>query len=161
MPDFNGIFGNRSFDVTVAPTVTAGAYSAGDIMGGLLTFPVSKIAGSPVMITGILIACKAAVTPNLRLVLFNTGTLATANQDDNDAYSLAVADALNVISVIDLSTEPWVDHGTPNTIEKNDLGVVADIEANGPNIYGFLIDDTGATLTSTSDIQIRLRGIGS
>lgn len=161
MTNVIGEMGDRSFIATVAPTVTAGAYSAGDIMGGLLTFPVQRIPNNPVLITGVLVSCKAALTPNLRLVLFNTGTLTTTNQDDNDAYSLAVADVTSVITVIDLSTETWVDHGTPNTIQKDGLGIVADVASDEVNLYGFLIDDTGVTLTSTSDIQVRIRGLGA
>ncbi len=38
------------FDVTVTPTVTSGAYSAGDIMGGLLTFPTGMGNGAAVIV---------------------------------------------------------------------------------------------------------------
>lgn len=161
MTDFNGKIGDSAFDVVVAPAVTAGAYTAGDIMGGLLTFNVSKIAENPVLITGIQVACKAAVEPNLRLILFSANPSNTANLDDNDAYSLAAADAFKVITVIDLSGETWIDHGTPNTIEKTNLGIVADLVSDTGALYALLIDDTGVTLASTSDIQVRLRGLGS
>lgn len=161
MTNVIGKIGDRAFDVTVEPTVSDGAYASGDIVGGLLTFAVSKMPNNPVLITGVVVSCKAAVTPNLRLVLFNTGTLSTTNQDDNDAYSLAAADVTSVIGVVDFSTETWVDHGTPNTIQKDNLGIVADVETDGINLYGFLIDDTGVTLTSTSDIHVRLRGLGA
>lgn len=160
MTDFNGKIGDTAFDVVVAPTVTAGAYTGGDIMGGLLTFNVSKIAENPVLITGVQVACKAAVTPNLKLILFSADPSSTT-KTDNAAYSLAAADAFKVITVIDLSGETWVDHGTPNTIEKTNLGIVADLVSETGALYALLIDDTGVTLTSTSDIQVRLRGLGS
>ena len=160
MADYNGKIGDTAFDEVVAPTVTDGAYSAGDIMGGLLTFNVSKIAENPVLITGVQVVCKAALEPNLRLILFSADPDSTT-QTNNAAYSLNADDAFKVISVIDLSGETWSDHGTPNTIEKTNLGIVADLVSETGSIYALLIDDTGVTLTSTSDIQVRLRGLGS
>lgn len=160
MADFDGKIGDRAFDVVVAPTVTDGAYSAGDIMGALMQFRVARLAENPVLITGAQVVCKAAVTPNLRLILFSADPTNTT-KTDNSAYSLNAADAFKVVSVIDFTTESWVDHGTPNTIEKTGLALIADIVDETPDLYGLLIDDSGVTLTSTSDIQVRLRGLGS
>lgn len=160
MSPFNGKIGDRAFDVAVAPTVTNGAYSAGDIMGGLMTFNAGHIAETPVLITGVQVVCKAAVTPNLRLMLFNADPSATT-KTDNSAYSLVAADAFKLIAAIDLSGETWSDHGTPNSIEKRNLAIVADVAADTNDLYGLLIDDTGVTLTSTSDIQVRLSGLGA
>lgn len=160
MSGWIGTFGERAFDVAVTPTVTAGAYSGGDIVGDLLTFPVLQIPNNPILISGVLVTCKAAVTPDLRLVLFN-GNPTNTTTTDNAAYSLNTGDMDHVLGVVDLSTETWSDHGTPNTINKESIGLIADLAADSVNLYGLLIDDTGATLTSTSDITVRVRGISS
>ncbi len=146
------------FDVTVAPTVTAGAYSAGDIMGALLTFSnVARAADEEIVITGVQVACKAAVAPALTLVLFNADPSSTT-KTDNAAYSLNAADVFKVIAAIPLA--PYIyDHGTPNTWNVDGLGIVASPVSAGRDIYGLLIDATGVTLTSTSDIQVRVRGV--
>ena len=47
------------FEATVVPTVTAGAYSAGDIMGGLLTFPVASSVNRAVIISGVSVRMKS------------------------------------------------------------------------------------------------------
>lgn len=148
-------------DVAVTPTVTNGAYSAGDIMGALMTFPVSRVADEGILLQRVQVALKAAVTPSLLLVLFSadpTGTTKT----DNAAYSLAAADAFKVIATIPFATlgAYLVDHGTPNTYAVPNLGIPLKPESGGVNIYGLLVDLTGVTLTSTSDVQVRLQGMG-
>jgi len=153
-----GTGAGHGFDVAVAPAVTAGAYSAGDIMGGLMTFAVARAAGEKVTVTGVQVAIKAAVTPSLTLVLFNADPAATT-KTDNAAYSLNAADTFKVIKAIPVAT--LYDHGTPNIYSNDDLAIVASPAAGTVNIFGLLIDGTGVTLTSTSDIQVRVRGLGT
>lgn len=151
------------FDVAVTPTVTNGAYSAGDIMGALMTFAnVARAIDEPIVVTGVQISCKAAVVPSLTLVLLNADPTNTT-KTDNAAYSLNAADAFKVIKALPLVTlgAAWVDHGTPNTLSLDNLGIVCKPVSGGRDIYGLLVDGTGVTLTSTSDIQVRLRGIGA
>ena len=157
-----GVMAGHGFDYAVTPTVSAGAYSAGDIVGGLLTFYVGDGNSSVVAITGIDVAVKAAVTSSLKLVLFNADPTNTT-KTDNAAYSLAAADVFKVITCVDFTTSNALltDHGTPNTYSLNGQSIVAGTERGNNAIYGLLIDGTGWTLTSTSDLQIRLRGLGA
>lgn len=147
-----------AFDVAVVPVTAAGAYSAGDILGALLTFDaVARDRGEPVVISGVIVSSKVAVAPALTLILFNadpTGTTKT----DNAAYSLAAADAAKVVAVIPVTT--LYDHGTPNTWQANGLGIVVQ-PGDTRALYGLLIDGTGVTLSSASDLQVRLRGVGA
>lgn len=140
------------FDVAVAPTVTNGAYSGGDIIGGLLTFRTGW--SGTLIINEVQVAIKAAVTPALTLVLFNadpTGTTKT----DNAAYSLAAGDVFKVRAAVAVST--LYDHGTPNTYRSGAVNLV--MNPDGDIVYGLLIDATGVTLTSTSDVQVRISGV--
>jgi len=148
-----------AFDVVVTPTVTSGAYSANDIIGALLTFSnCARVADEKFLVTGVQIVSKAAVLPNLTLVLFSADPTATT-KTDNAAYSLAAADAFKVIKSIPLGSG-WFDHGTPNSISVDGINVLAAPVSGTRDIYGLLIDATGTTLTSTTDIQVRLRGVG-
>lgn len=156
--DFSSLV-DSGFDVVVGLTTTNGAYSAGDIVGGLLTFPVARFNDEHVLVAGVEIAIKTAVKPSLMLVLFNADPTSTT-KTDNAVYSLAVADVFKVVKVISFAALgiDWTDHGTPNTISVENLGLVAAPSSGGKNLYGLLIDNTGVTLTSTADIQVRLRG---
>ena len=160
MTQFHHAFRTSAFDVTVTPTVTNGIYAAGDIMGGLMTFPVSKWEGAPVFISGVQVVIKAAVAPNLRLILFNADPTATT-KTDNAAYSLNAADAFKLIRAIALPASGLTDHGTPNSYESDAVNCVVQLASTSINVYGLLIDDLGVTLTSTSDVQVRLRGEAS
>lgn len=154
--------GGFGFSVAVAPAVTAGAYSAGDIMGGLLEFDLVTAANDePFILQAVQIALKAAVTPSLLLVLFNadpTGTTKT----DNAAYSLAAADVFKVVASLPVNALGGylTDHGTPNTIRVGNLAIPMMPATGTRKIYGLLVDLTGVTLASTSDLQVRLSGTG-
>lgn len=142
------------FDVIQQPTVTAGAYTAGDIMGALLTFKVGV--RNTVIVNEATVMIKAAVTPTLNLVLLE-GNPSNTTTTDNAAYSLNAADAFKVRKTIPLAT--LYDHGTPNEYSSGQVNVVMNPTPDTDFIYGLLIDGSGVTLTSTSDVQVRLTGI--
>ena len=142
------------FDVTVTPTVTAGAYTAGEIMGGLLTFRTGT--ANTVLINEVSVMLKVAVTPALTLVLFTADPAATT-KTDNAAYSLNAADAFKVRKSIPLST--LYDHGTPNEYSSGPINVIATPAGGDDRLYGLLIDGTGVTLVGTSDVQVRIAGV--
>jgi hypothetical protein len=151
------------FQVSVAPLVTAGAYTAGDIVGTLMTFAnVAPAVNSPFVITGVDVAIKAAITSSLKLVLFKAFPAATT-LTDNSAWSLAAADVFKVVSVIDFDEAGAVlcDHGTPNTYSVNNINLVCNPAEGTRDIYGILIDGTGFTPTSIYDVQVTLRGFGT
>jgi hypothetical protein len=152
---------DRLFDVAAQPVVTAGAYSAGDIVGGLLTFRVASSPGELVIVDSVQVTLKAAVAPSLTLVLFNEDPSATT-KTDNSAYSLNAADAFKVRGALPLNSLGGfqVDHGTPNSFHLGNLELVIKPAGTNQNIYGLLIDNTGVTLTSTSDVQVVLQGRG-
>lgn len=144
------------FDYVVAPTVTSGAYSAGDIVGGLLTFD-TGILNTSVIVNEVSVMLKAAVTPSLNLVLL-TADPSSTTKTDNAAYSLNAADAFKVRKTIPVNT--LYDHGTPNEYSSGGINIVVN-PTSGGLLYGLLIDGTGVTLTSTSDVQVRLSGISA
>jgi predicted membrane-bound spermidine synthase len=66
------------------------------------------------------------------------------------------ADAFKLIGSYPV-TATVVDHGTPNTYVIEDINDVIP----GPTFYGLLVDGTGVTLTSTSDVQLRVAGVSA
>lgn len=157
-----GVVGN-GFDVAVTPTVTNGAYSAGDIMGALMTFSnVARLVDTTFMLQSAQIAVKTEqATTDFLLVLFNADPSSTT-KTDNAAYSLAAADTFKAVCVLSFNSLGSIntDHGTPHTLSVNNLSRVMKPVSGTRDIYGLLIDRTGLTLGSTSDIQVRLSGVG-
>lgn len=152
----NSKVGPSGIDYAQALTTTNGAYTANDIVGGLLTFPVGN--GSPciVMVTGVQVGIKAAVTSTLTLLLFDSVPTNGGSVADNAALALAAGDVIKLAKAIPVAT--LFDCGTPNAYSADALNVPIR-PADGVNLYGLLIDGTGFTLTSTSDVTVRLRGI--
>lgn len=153
---------NFGFDVVVAPTVTAGAYAANDIMGGLLTFEVPSVPpGGYLLLNELQFAFKPAVTPSLLAVLFNSDPTATT-QTDNAAYSLHANDVFKVRRAlpVDALGGYLTDHGTPNTISLPNINLIMKVEGATRKFYMLLVDLTGVTLTGTSDLQVRACGTG-
>ena len=108
----NAITTGWGFDVTQAPTVTNGAYSAGDIVGGLLTFgSVAQYDGQPLVVTG------AGSSARRRSTRADADPLQRGpGQHDEDGQRglfLAAADAFKLVAAIPLSS--FYDHGTPNS----------------------------------------------
>ncbi len=147
------------FETAVAPTVTAGAYSAGNIMGALMTFACASANDAPFKVDSVHVAFLADVAPSLRLILFKADPSATT-KTDKAAYSLNTADAFKVIAALSLSTMDAVsvDHGTPHTFDLGNLDLSCIPASGTQNIFALLVDDTGVTLASTSDVQVTLRG---
>lgn len=145
-----------AFDITVTPTVTSGAYSAGDIVGALMTFNTGIGFNRRLIINEISVMVKAAVTSSLNAVLLNADPTSTT-KTDNAAYSLNAADAFKVRKTVPVTA--LYDHGTPNEYSSGAVNIVMAPVADTGSFYLLLIDGTGWTLTSTSDIQVRVTGI--
>jgi hypothetical protein len=150
------------FDVVDGPTTTNGAYSAGDVIGGYRTVSLARANDEPVMITAVQVVFKAAVQPNIRVVLF--GATPGSTLADNAAYSLSAADSLTVrrsLSSLVLGAA-YTTHGTPKSISLvPPAPIVMSPISGGQTIGYYLIDDTGVTLTSTTDVQVRFAGLGA
>lgn len=151
---------SAAFDVTVTPTVTNGAYSAGDIVGGLMTFSnVAPAVDAGFVLARVQVAFKANITSSMRLILFSADPTSTT-KTDNAAYSLAAGDAFKVTATLPINSLGGYrsSHGTPATYSLFGLNIAIKPASGTRDIYALLVDDTGVTLTSTSDVQVRLAG---
>lgn len=141
----------RLFTITVSPTVTNGAYSAGDVVGGLLTFAnAARISGGAIVVESLVIMCKTpALANSLELWLWDR---TFTNVADNGAVSYSDADAANCIGVI--ACGAFVDNALNSISTRMGIGLAAVL--NGTDLFGQLVTRNGPTLTSTSDIQVKL-----
>ncbi|WP_340645329.1 hypothetical protein [Phenylobacterium sp.] len=149
------------FDIAASPATTNGAYAAGDVMGGFLEFTVANLNDAPVLITGIQVTFKAAVQPNLRAIFLSAAP--SALLADNDPYTLTATNALLVrksLSSVALGAS-YTSHGTPKSISLAPNPFVMKPYSGGKKIGVYIIDDSGVTLTSTSDMQVRVSGLGA
>lgn len=145
----------------VSPTVTAGAYSTFDVVGGLLTF--TGLRGGK--LRGITLVDKASQSAvEYLLVLFESAPTTIA---DNATYDIADADLPKIVFQRRLNiTDGWWD-GPPrfsgvqaftDNCYYYEYGMDYPIWSAGGTIYGFLIVMSGTvpTYAATTDVTISL-----
>ena len=155
--DDNGhlILTSKGTTIAQTPTITAGAYAAGDAIGGLLTFAnaAAVIAGGGV-IKSVLMVDDAGQDAELELWLFNQTFTAMS---DNAPWAPSETDLENCIAVISTqeSTQGWLAAGTPSTI---DIEVARRFDlTGGTSLFGQLVNPTDTpTYAATDDLTVKV-----
>lgn len=136
----------------VSPTVTAGAYTANDVVGGTLTFNgVSKG-----ILRAVTVVDQAKQAGALQLVLFDTVPTTIA---DNATYDIADADMLNIIGAIHLTDTAGADKfdfADNKIYMRQGLNIPIRSDEDAQAIYGFLIALGTPTFAATTDVQVQL-----
>ena len=136
------------------PTITAGAYTALDAVGGLLTFAnVARVSGGTVMIHSVAIADLAKQSAALTLVLFDRTFTATT---DNDPFDPADADLANCVGVIPITPGDYQVFNDNAAATLRGVALVATL--NGTSLFGQLMLPSGSapTYASTSDLTVKI-----
>ncbi len=139
------------------PTITAGAYSAGDAVGGLLTFAnMARASGGTIMVHTVIITDLADVKAALTLVLFDRTFTATS---DNAAFDPSDADLLNIVGIVPFTASDYGDFNDNAAAVRGSLGIVATL--NGTSLFGQLYLPAGSapTYASTSDLTVKVSAV--
>jgi len=141
----------------VTPTITAGAYSSLDAVGGLMEFEdVCTPYSNTGHVTRVTISDKGKQNAKLYLVLFDQTFTATA---DNAAFDPSDSDLGNIVDVVLVNS--WVSFndnsvGQP-AFDQLDVDVPFELVEGGTSLFGQLMVDTSTpTYTSTSDLIVTL-----
>lgn len=136
--------------VEATPIITAGAYSSGDALGGLLTFEnVVEADGDGFTIDGLVIVDKGKQDANIDLVLFDDTFTATA---DNAAFDPSDADLLKCLGY--LASGSYSDFADNSVMRRSGIGFNGILV--GTSLYGQMVVRGTPTYTSTGDITVRL-----
>lgn len=139
-----------------ALTVGTDAYTANDVVGGLITFDVSGSSGS-----GIVRWARVVDDDNekaeLTLYLFDASPTAIA---DDAAFSPTVADLKNYIGKVLFQAADY------ETINSNAVAIIGhgvstdylniDFKTSTGNIYGYLVCTATPTYTAAADLHVTL-----
>lgn len=142
--------------VSVTPVITAGAYSANDVVGGLLTFQLSNVplAGADPAF-GFVRVARISDDDNekasLELHLFREAPTAIA---DNAAFAPSFADLQKRIGSVAIATGDYVTINSNAQAVKS--GIEMEFDAPDGNLYGYLVATGTPTYTATSDLAIAL-----
>lgn len=138
--------------LTATPTVTAGAYSDGDNVGGLMklkaTNPESLPVGKFATIKAIIVADKGKQDISIDVILYSSNPSGTTFTD-NAAQVIADADLGKIIHVENLTT--YDDFSANSVAGAVSLDTVIEFT---DGIYASLVTRGAPTYASTSDIIV-------
>lgn len=146
-----GQVGGESDMSLSAPTLeVAGAYSAGDAVGGIIEFTnVARVAGEGSVLKNLLIIDYAKQDAELELWLFDrTFTPAT----DNDAWDPSDADLAFLVAVISTADGSYFD-ATDNSVA--DVEASKRVEPLSTSLFGQLVT-RGTPTYSDGDLALKL-----
>jgi len=146
-----GQVGGEGTTITQTPTVTAGAYTAGDAVGGLLTFAnAARVSGGGGVIKNMLIVDDAGQDAELELWLFNQTFTALS---DNAPWAPAEADLENLICILTTSDGAWFAAGTPSAAR---VEASQRYDLTGTSMFGRLVTRGTPTFAATDDVTIKI-----
>lgn len=136
----------RSYPVT--PTITAGAYSANDVLGGLLSLDLGNGAVGG-YIHSLLIVDDDNEKAAFNIYVFDTAPTAI---NDNDALALTVADLKNLCPpVIAVAATDYTTHGA-NAYMGMELLKKVPFRTVGGTLYVYVSPTGTPTYTATTDL---------
>lgn len=139
--------------ISQTPTITAGAYSANDAVGGKLTFAGAAIAGAQTgAIRAVVLQDKAKQAIAADLVLFNADFTPTA---DNAAFAPSTTDLAKIIGVIPLPSANYSSFNA-NGVQTVQCDLPFELAEGSTAIYGQLVTRGTPTYAATSDLTIAL-----
>lgn len=140
--------------ISQTPTITAGAYSAGDAVGGKLTFTGCPEDGKIETVTIIDLDEEG---PELNLVLFHADFTAVS---DNAAFDVAAGEEARLIGIVNIASADFEDIGGLKVATKGNLGIGFKLSETAVTkrgrIYGQLMTPGTPTYTTTSDLVINI-----
>jgi hypothetical protein len=136
--------------LTANLTTTAGAYSANDVVGGLITFtnafPTISTKGRIVSMD---VIDDAGTTTDYEFCPFKSAPAVIA---DNAAFAPTLAELKTKSPCIKVATTDRFVAGTRSSTSLASMNSF--VESDSTTLYGYLVDRTGRTGASTSDITL-------
>lgn len=151
--------GARQKIVLANPTITAGAYTANDALGGLMTFAgAAAFDGGSGMVVAVrlLIANPTPAAPGIDLHLFNRAVTPAA---DNAAASFTVADLDDGAwcGFVPVRSNDWMSAAATNLVAAyKETRVPFHCASGSKDIFGAMVDVDGATYGATDDLEVVL-----
>lgn len=140
--------------VSVTPTVsTTPAYTAGDAVGGKMTFSnATRIAAYSGRIKSVIVVDQAKQAPILDLVIFNADPSSTT-VTDNSVLDVADGDMSKIVARVPLVD--WVQFNDNAACAVNNLSLDFNL-ASGSSLYGALVTRGTPTFAATNDVIVTL-----
>jgi hypothetical protein len=144
---------SKSREITCTPVITAGAYLAGDAIGGLLTFVnAASVYKGDGKITKVVIVDDAAQEAAIDLVLYDRAFTPTADNAPWDPSDLDNQYCLGVIHI--LAAE--YGGGADNSVASHECDFDFTLVAGGTSLFGQLMAVGTPTYAATDDVTVKI-----
>lgn len=137
--------------IKVTPTITAGAYSANDAVGGKLQF--KGVPAEHGLLHSITLIDKANQKAAMVLVLYDDDFTADT---DNAAYSVESGDIDNIVGVVEIAAADYITVGSIAIATVRGLSLPIKNNKNEGTTYAQLMTTGTPTYASTTDLIIKL-----
>lgn len=138
--------------IRVSPTVTAGAYDAGDAVGGKLTFELNPPHRRG-RIIGVTVIDRAQVKAELNLALYEADVSTIA---DNASYAPTAADLLKLVGLVNIPAAAYVDSASESVAHIQVDGPCYELTPPSESVYGQLSTPGTPTYVATTDLTVIL-----
>lgn len=145
--------------ITVAQTVTAAQYAAGNCVGGLITFATaarvsgaSGASGTGGIIASVIIDCKSAQTTQMDVLFFNADPSSGSTITDKTAIAIATAQWQTMIGVAHVAD--WTSAGTPSVGQS--LVSIPYSLASATSLFAVIVTRATPTFAATTDVSISI-----
>ena len=148
-----GEIGGNTKLVSVTPTVTAGAYHANDVLGGIQTLTNAlRVSAGTAVLQSVTVRDLAAQNVVLQIFFFNANP-ATGTYTDNGAFDLDDTDSGLCIGKVTISASDYISlvDNSVATITNCGLPLKA---TTGTSLYAIIRTTGTPTYASTSDLKI-------
>ena len=142
----------------VTPTITASAYTAGYVVGGVMSFANAVRTQNAInsgRVRNAAIACKSAQSGEMDLYLFNANP-SSSTFTDRAAPAIVAADLAKLIAKITLAQTDTSLSSTSTFWQALQLEIAFQLGSGNTTLYGVLVTRGTPTFGSTSDIVVTL-----
>lgn len=147
--DHIGQVGSESATIIANPTVTVGAYAAGDCVGGVLEFAdAARTAGIGGVVKNMTLVDDNGQDAAMELWLFDQ---TFTSPGDNAAWVATEAELHNLVAILNSVDGSWFATGTPSV---NEVEVSQQYTCVGTSLFGQLVTRGTPTFAATDDISV-------
>lgn len=141
-----------SVHLTAAPTVTAGAYTSGQVVGGLISLSgASRVNSGSGTIQTVQVTVKTALTQPFDVFFFDTNPI-NSTFTDNSALAINVADLPFLCGIAHCND--LISGGTPQILQGANASLNFKISAAATTLYAVIVIRGAETLASTTAIGL-------
>jgi hypothetical protein len=141
-----------SVHLTASPTITAGAYTSGMVVGGLISLTgAARVSGGSGLIQTASVTVKTALTAPYDVLFFDTNPLNTTFTD-NAALALNALDLPSLCGVAHCTD--LVPLGTPQLLQAPGLALPFKLSGAATTLYAAVVLRGAQTFASTSAVGL-------